>query len=290
MAEFKALPLDKILVPERLRAVEEDHAFMIAQSIKSVGLLNPVTVRATPRAARPYTLVAGAHRLRGCELAGLREIDAAVVKAGALDGQLVEIEENIFRNELSALDRAIFVQKYRELWEEKHGKVGAGGDRRSEEYQSVKLTEWSDESQEGQYFRRVSERLGLSRSAVERAQFIGQKLSPELRSALRGTPVADNQSQLIKLARMLPERQGLVASAFARTPDIALAMELSDPNARAKEKQPAHEEQLGRLVAAWNRADEKARGAFLEHIGAAPKSKRDRLPSVSEVLSTGGVA
>lgn len=245
MAELKTLPLDKVLVPQRLRDVEEDHAFMIGQSIIRVGLLNPITVRATPRGEKAWTLVAGAHRLRGCELAGLKEIDAIVVKADALDGELVEIEENIFRNELSALDRAIFVRRYRELWEEKHGKIARGHNNLPN---SVNLTELAEDSAQGHFFKRVSERLGLSRSAVERAQFVGQKLTPDLRRALRGTPIADNQSRLIKLAGLEPERQSKIAVAFSEQPDIDRALDLTDPHAKAKAQVSAGDKRRATVI------------------------------------------
>lgn len=287
MAEFKTIPLDKIVVPERLRAVEEDHAFMISQSIGRVGLLNPVTVRATPRAERPYTLVAGAHRVRATELAGKREIDTIIVKADKLDGQMVEIEENIFRNDLSALDRAIFVQRYRELWEEKHGQIKRGN---PELTNSANVAELAEETAQGHFFRRVSERMGLSRRGVEYAQFIGQKLSPELRARLRGTPDADNQSLLIKLARLEPARQATVAQAYRDEPDIKRALDLTDPNAKAKASTTAQQDLLSRLISTWSRADQKTRAKFLEHVGAAARGKRERMPKLSELMNDLGEA
>ncbi|MGQ4812513.1 ParB N-terminal domain-containing protein [Agrobacterium vitis] len=68
MAEFKTIPIDQIVVPERLRAVEEDHALAIAQSIVEHGLLNPITVRNT-RAAKGgnYTLEAAGSAAQCCE-------------------------------------------------------------------------------------------------------------------------------------------------------------------------------------------------------------------------------
>ncbi len=233
MAEIKTIPHDKILVPERLRAVEEDHAFMIAQSIARIGLLNPVTVRQTPRAERPYTLVAGAHRLRGNELAGRVEIEAAIVKADMADAQMVEIEENVFRNELSALDRAVFVQRYRELWEDKHG-WNKGG--RPNEKTSANIAEVSEDSAQGQFFARVSTRMGLSRRAVEYAQYVAKRLSPELRRRLRGTEAADNQSILIKLAKLQPERQAAIALALGMGHALDTAIEATDPHAAVKAK------------------------------------------------------
>lgn len=50
MAQFKTIAIDQIVIPERLRAVEEEHALAIAQSIVEHGLINPITVRHTPNA------------------------------------------------------------------------------------------------------------------------------------------------------------------------------------------------------------------------------------------------
>ncbi len=119
MAEFKRIAIADIVVTDRLRAVEEDHAQAIALSIAEHGLLNPITVRFTPNAkGGKFTLIAG-HRLRGVVLNGDIEIDALIVEADKTEAALQEITENLFRNELSAIDRAEFVKAYRELWEEK---------------------------------------------------------------------------------------------------------------------------------------------------------------------------
>ena len=132
MAEFKRIKIAEIVIPERLRAVEEEHALAIAQSMVEHGQINPVTVRATPAAkGGKFTLVAGAHRIRACEINDDDEVDAMIVEADKLEGQLVEITENLFRNELSVIDRAVFVQSYRDIWEQKHGTVRRGGDRKS---------------------------------------------------------------------------------------------------------------------------------------------------------------
>lgn len=289
MAEFKTLPVDKVLVPERLRVVEDDHALAIQVSIIEHGLINPITVRATPAAKRPYTLVAGAHRLRAYELADedwSRDIDAIIVTADKEEAALVEISENLFRNELSALDRAMFVMSYREIWERRRGKIGAG-----RPGNSAKLALLSDptlvleEEASAGFSVHVAERLGLSKRAVFRAQSIAQKLSPDLRRSLRGTANADNQSLLLKLARMEPERQKLVAVAFGETPDIARAIDLTDPHAKAKAVQTAQQLVYSRLVDSWERADDKTKAEFLLHIGASVRAPRTKLPSLTELLA-----
>ncbi len=129
MAQFQKLALDVIVVPERIRPVDDEHAKALAQSIVREGLMNPVTVRHTPNAKEGnYTLIAGAHRLRAAELLGYSAIDAVVVQADKDNAALLEVAENLFRNELSVIDRALFVQTYRELWEKKYGEIKRGGD------------------------------------------------------------------------------------------------------------------------------------------------------------------
>lgn len=283
MPEFKSLSLDKIVVPDRLRAVEDDHALAIQASIIEHGLINPITVRATPRGARPYTLVAGAHRLRAYELADedwSREIETLVIEGDKDEAALVEITENLFRNELSALDRAMFVMSYREIWERKHGKIEAG--RRGNSANIAQLLE--DEAASG-FSTHVADRLGLSKRSVENAQRIGKHLNPALRRELRGTPEADNGSLLLKLAKMPPERQSQIVVAYRDHRDIKQALSLTEPNAKAQSAKSLQDELLERLIATWARADAKTRAAFLKHVGPEVKKPREKLPTPAELLA-----
>ncbi|WP_237681621.1 hypothetical protein [Agrobacterium vitis] len=86
MAEFKTIPIDQIVVPERLRAVEEDHALAIAQSIVEHGLLNPITVRST-RAAKGgnYTLGATPAQLPSGNISVVAILGGATVTVQTTD-------------------------------------------------------------------------------------------------------------------------------------------------------------------------------------------------------------
>jgi ParB family chromosome partitioning protein len=254
MAEFRTVALADIIVPERLRMVEEDHALAISASIVEHGLINPITLRKTPPATKPfkpYTLVAGAHRLRAVELLDDTEIDAMIVEGDRADGQLVEITENLFRNELSALDRAMFVMSYREIWEAKYGKVRPGN--------RANIAQLMEDEAASGFSKHVADRLGLSRRSVVYAQQIAKTLSPDLRRVLRGTPVADNQSQLLKLAAMEPERQRKIAVAFAEEPDIGRALDLTDLYAKSKADLPASIKRRGTILSNFDALSEKDR-------------------------------
>lgn len=265
MAEYSRIKISGIHVGERTRPVDEDHAQAIAASISERGLINPITVRKTPamnKGATPYTLVAGGHRLRAGVILGWEEIDVIIVAADQVEAQLIEISENLYRNELSKLDRAIFVQKFREMWEEKHGKIERGGDRRSKGNDCPLIFATGRELSE-----HVSRRLGFSERTYKYVTQIGQNLHPGLRAALRGTPAADDQSLLLKLAKKGPTEQAAIANAMQKEPDIRKVLSWSRPPKAKPDEAAIQAALLATLQKAWKDADDDTRERFLITIG-----------------------
>jgi ParB family chromosome partitioning protein len=270
MAVFKSIPVSSIFVGERTRPVDEDLAQAIAASMSERGLINPIMVRSTPaRKGTPYTLVAGGHRHRGAVINEWAEIDAIVVEADAAEAQLLEISENLYRNELNALDRAVFVMKFRELWEERNGKVARGGDRKSKRNDCSLIFANGRELSE-----QVRERLGFGERTYFNVTRIGQNLHPTLRQALRGTQAEGDQSKLLKLSRLSVDDQLKIAAALRQDPDITLAMSFLKPPKAAVDAQAAL---LKKLIAAWEDASDETREAFLQEVGIEPAEGGDAL-------------
>ncbi|WP_457587322.1 ParB N-terminal domain-containing protein [Ensifer canadensis] len=282
MAEFKRITISEVAVPERLRAVEEEQALAIAQSMVEHGQINPITVRATPAAkGGKFTLVAGAHRLRACVLNGDVMIDAMIVEGDKAEAQLVEITENLFRNELSVIDRAVFVQTYRDVWEQKYGKIEPGrpGNR-------ANLSQlFEAEGEAGGFSQHVADRMGLSKRAVERLNKIAQNLHPKIRDRLRGTPHADNQSELLKIAKLGPTEQGKLASALKISGDLKSAWSALDAGAPTEEPTELERQRAiqAQLHSIWKKADQHTHRFFLLDLGV-PKPLVDE---VIKALSTG---
>ncbi|MCT7667652.1 ParB N-terminal domain-containing protein [Shinella kummerowiae] len=286
MAEFKRIKISEIVIPDRLRAVEEEQALVIAQSMVEHGQINPITVRATPAAkGGKYTLVAGAHRLRACVINDDDEIDAMVVEGDQVEAQLIEITENLFRNELSVIDRAIFVQTYREVWEQRHGEIQRGGARKSKDQvdpltgNRINLIQLlADEAASTTFAAHVADRMGISVPSYKRLNAIAQNLHPKVREQLRGTPYADNQSELLKIAKLGPTEQSKFAIALADKKDVKTAWAALDPG---KPKGPLSETDRQRAIqaeleAVWKRADAHTHRFFLLDIGV-PKELADQV-------------
>ncbi len=73
-------------------------------------------------------LVAGAHRLEACKRISV-EVRAEIIECSELEARLIKIDENLFRRELGALDRAVFLAERKAVYEEMYPDTKKGGDR-----------------------------------------------------------------------------------------------------------------------------------------------------------------
>ena len=88
------IAINKITVGQGRRAVVPEKVRDLAESIKVLGLLNPITV--TPN----HKLIAGLHRLEAVKMMSWDEVDVNVLDLDSLVAELAEIDENLIRNDL----------------------------------------------------------------------------------------------------------------------------------------------------------------------------------------------
>ena len=104
---------DIVVIDSEHRKMNEEAASRIAESIRARGFFGSIVVRREKvvgdfgeREDARILLVAGRNRLRAAELLGLKEIPAIFFKGDHRHARLVTIEENLFRKDLNALERA----------------------------------------------------------------------------------------------------------------------------------------------------------------------------------------
>jgi ParB family chromosome partitioning protein len=85
------------------RHFDEEALRELSDSIRSYGILNPLTVRL--RCGR-YELVAGERRLRAARLAGLTEVPCILMDVNMEDAGLLALVENLQRKDLDYLEEA----------------------------------------------------------------------------------------------------------------------------------------------------------------------------------------
>ncbi len=88
------------------KSFAEDDLDELTASIRERGVIQPVLVRAIPRVADAYEIIAGERRWRAAQRAGQHEIPILVLEAGDREALEIAIVENVQRADLNALEEA----------------------------------------------------------------------------------------------------------------------------------------------------------------------------------------
>lgn len=184
-------PVSSIHANGRKRATDPDKVESLADSIKQLGLLNPLSVTPDGR------LVAGLHRLEAVQQLGWQEVPVNIISLDALLLELAEIDENLVRSNLTELQEDIQIARRKEIYEVLYPKTknGANGRRGSGNGEIISRNDIMTFSED------TSSQMSKSRRVVERKAFIGSALQ-DVGHRLEGTQVANSQKGLMALAQM----------------------------------------------------------------------------------------
>jgi len=116
MQHVATLPIDHIDVPKGRRPIDPKTVETLVNSIKEIGLQNPITVR---HGDNRHILVAGLHRLEALRKLGRDRAPCLVVDMSDVDARLWEIAENLHRSDLTAQERAEQIAQWVRLTEQK---------------------------------------------------------------------------------------------------------------------------------------------------------------------------
>lgn len=249
-----SIPLADIDVGERLRGIDDDAAAVIAASMQEQGQRTPIEVR---KVGKRYRLIAGAHRMRALALTGIETAFAVVVKATELEAKLLEIDENICRRELSPLDRATFLARRKEVYEELHPETKHGGDRKSDQVDNlVHLIPSFTEA--------TAQKLGLDARTIRRSVARYTSIMTDVREKIANTWIAASGAQLDALARETPDMQRRIAQFIAQWPAVKNVSEIIRQIKGKPKKSPPT--MLEKLMDLWGKADSATRMRFQEYI------------------------
>lgn len=222
--KHQTIAIDAILAEDRLRPTDPAWVDALAASIDQQGLQQPIVVVTK---GKGFELLAGGHRLAAAKQLGWSEIDALVHQAKSLKDHervLIEITENVVRNELSALDRALKLKVLKAIYLELNPHATRGGDRRRE----AELAESSEQTATiavwlGASFGKVAaEQIGLSERLIETAVGMANGLTEDSVDRLRLTTHARHQAGLIALSKLNADQQRVVCDLLADdTSDVA---------------------------------------------------------------------
>lgn len=88
---------------------DEEKLKDLANSIKSVGLIQPITVR---KSGDRYEVISGHRRLAAHRLLGREFIEAIIIEAENKAADALKVHENLFREDVNPVDQALFLSRY----------------------------------------------------------------------------------------------------------------------------------------------------------------------------------
>lgn len=194
----------KVVVPQTHRTTNASKVKALTESILAVGLQHPIGI--TPE----YRLIHGRHRLEAYNALGWDKIPAVIHKLDDLHSELAEIDENLARNALTALQESQALKRRKAIYETLHpeakhggapGKSG-GGKKAKED----NVSSFADDT---------AVHTGRTPRSVRRDVAIAASIPEDIQEMIADSPIADSKAELRKLAKLPEDEQRKVAGKLA---------------------------------------------------------------------------
>ena len=193
----RKIKISTITVPEgRRRSIDRRKVLGLAESIRIVGLLNPITI------TEDGTLIAGAHRLESYKYLGFDEIECVVLRGDELYCKLAEIDENLIRNDLDVIGIGEHAISRDEILDAMGLRAKSGDNRftdRGADFAPLHL----------QTTAYIAKEIGISKRVLQENKQLARHLTVAAKEAVR--MVEATKQDALRLARKKPEEQEVIA-------------------------------------------------------------------------------
>ena len=250
------LSIKEIQVKEGRRSLDTCHVGELADSIREIGLLNPLTID------RDNFLIAGLHRLEAVKRLGWTEVDCTVSSLEGLAAELAEIDENIVRSDMSTLEYGEILLRRKEIYETLHPETKRGM-RNGQTSKSDKMSFLETKS----FAQDTAEKLGVVPRTVERQIQTAKNLTQEAKEIIKNADKKISKKEALKLSRLEPEDQK-EAARLLTTQQIRNMGEYAEKKKEEPEKAGGS---LKDMIAELKDPDKDCSGtpdSFLEEYGA----------------------
>ena len=226
--------VETVRIPPRHRQLVAEKIDQLAVSMEAIGLMTPITCYEVD--SFPH-LVAGWHRLEAAKKLGWQEIEAVFMDAEAVEHEVWEIDENLARAGLSAVEEAQHIARRAEL---------------------IELLPRKSFPQ-----LQIAEEIQQTERSVRTKKKRAKEVSEHAQETLKGTD-HDKGVVLDELQNFPPDEQDAIAERIVETDETVDEAAEFVTGESAEEKATA--KQLKSLQNAWKRADEPAREQFMNWL------------------------
>lgn len=253
------------------RPLDKNNIQQLAQSIKEVGLINPISVRRAVhhRGGQPieaFDIIAGGHRYEAVCSLGWTTIECKVVDLGDLQSELAEIDENIIRADLSAAQQAKALARRKEIYLILHPETAqyvAGA-------HAANKVLGRDASANVSFASATADAVGKSKRTIEKSVEWGTKLADHI-DDIQGTSL-DSVRELDALVKLPKDKRAeLVRRAKQNEQVSAKPVKIADAPLNDFETK---EKWIASIMAIWNRGSAEWREEFLARVDQPVMDRR----------------
>lgn len=186
------------------RHFDENKVSQLMESIGQIGLLHPITV------SDDFYLIAGRHRLAAHKRMGKKTIAAKVLPLRGVIAELAGIDENLLHAPLTQLEESEHIRRREEILAELgiRAVVGQGRPKKIDD----ELDDDSENDAEGRTINPeklklkttadIAAEMGMGKRTAQEYLQIANHISKEVRDVIRDCDVADNKSELLRIAKI----------------------------------------------------------------------------------------
>jgi hypothetical protein len=302
-----SVPIADIAIGERIGFFHPDHAAALGVGMAADGQHDPIHLRRNGnRATKPWSLIAGLHRLRGAELIGWAAIDAIQVADAASDEATIrrlELSENLDHRAPRPIERAIFIAARARIEEAadygddagEASQVRAAKARWTPENATSEAADFAEENAEdivsaaSGWQQRTAAAFGCTDRTLRRYLAIYQALVEphprELIEQLNGHPLADSFANLFRIVqRKSPPARLRAIEVMLERPDLTTidAVFVAAGFASSKGNRPATDNLKERALSNVGRLSLREKKEFaVDFLKTSPRSVWEEMLQVA---------
>jgi ParB family chromosome partitioning protein len=190
------MPISEIILLPRKRASKEIEPLI--RSIMEIGLMNPITIN------KRKILVSGYHRLQACKAMGWVEVPVIIMDYDNLHSEMAEIDENIIKNEMTALENAEQLKRRKDIYEIIHPDNASTRARQAQIQRFIPSNHNDSIVKSETFLKNTVKETGKSKCTINRYLEIGTNIPKAVIAMLKGTSVEDNFVELLALSKISP--------------------------------------------------------------------------------------
>jgi hypothetical protein len=210
----------------KARKVDQSAVQALAASIADCGLMTPITVRMVLKSrsgtmSDAYEVIAGLHRVEAFRRLQRETIPAIVLDdVDDLHAELMLIDENLFRNDLTPAERASAQARRKAIYLQLHPGTKAGVSQAAGMNKALGRDGQDGHDNAPRYDEAASEATGHSERTIRRDVTRGEALGEDALAKVARTSL-DNGEELDALAKLAPEQREKLIDRAAKGEEVS---------------------------------------------------------------------